>query len=46
VRNTALRRLVRASLAVPVLGALVSATINGPLLGLMPYHVALVSGGE
>jgi ubiquinone/menaquinone biosynthesis C-methylase UbiE len=46
VRNTALRRLVRASLAVPVLGTLVSATINGPLLGLMPYHVALVSGGE
>ena len=45
-RNTFFRRLVRASLAAPIFGALVSSTINGPLLGLMPYHVALVSGRE
>ncbi len=45
-RNTFVRRVVRASLGAPIFGALVSTTINGPLLGLMPYHVALVSGRE
>lgn len=42
-RNTPLRRMVRAALASPRVGALVSGIINGPLLWLMPYHIAVVS---
>jgi 2-polyprenyl-3-methyl-5-hydroxy-6-metoxy-1,4-benzoquinol methylase len=40
-RKTPLRRAVRSVLALPVVGRIVSELINGPLLGLMPYHVAV-----
>ncbi|MDQ3816834.1 MAG: hypothetical protein M3362_03960 [Acidobacteriota bacterium] len=42
-RNTPVRRLIRSALALPRVGGLVSSIINGPLLWLMPYHIAVVS---
>lgn len=41
-RQTPIRRLVRRAFATPVVGALLAGILNGPLLPLMPYHMAVV----
>jgi SAM-dependent methyltransferase len=41
-RNTPLRRIVKTVLSVPAVGSLLSYGLNGPLLPIMPYHVAVV----
>jgi len=41
-RSTPIRRFVKGALALPVLGDTVSYLLNGPLLPIMPYHVAVV----
>jgi len=41
-RATPARRIVRRILGTPVLGRLLAATINGPLLPIMPYHIAIL----
>lgn len=42
VRQTGIRRAVRAAYALPGVGALASALLNVVLLPVMPYHVAVV----
>jgi SAM-dependent methyltransferase len=42
-RNTLLRRTVRSALSVPGLNTLLASLWNGPLLGIMPYHIAVVA---
>lgn len=44
--STPLRRLILRVFALPVVGALSSWILNGPLLGLMPYHIAVARRGS
>jgi SAM-dependent methyltransferase len=45
-RSTPVRNLVRGMLQTPGLSRLLSAAVNGPLLPIMPYHIAIIRGGR